>query len=154
MSEQPTAPAQAAAPPPSHRQRPPRRRRAFASTLFGYDIFISFALGFSGRGTQSYASDLARQLRLDPVAMGYVFSAFAWAYVIFQIPGGWLLDRFGSKRIYFWSIALWSAFTLLQGFVGSLPAAQAAAPAAPRARARRKAWRWPRTSCCRPTRHG
>ena len=63
MSEQPTAAAQTAAPPPSHRQRPPRRRRAFASTLFGYDIFISFALGFSGRGTQSYASDLARQLR-------------------------------------------------------------------------------------------
>lgn len=53
MSEQPTAAAQTAAPPPSHRQRPPRRRRAFASTLFGYDIFISFALGFSGRGTPS-----------------------------------------------------------------------------------------------------
>ena len=63
MSEQPTAAAQTAAPPPSHRQRPPRQRRAFASRLFGYDIFISFALGFSRRGTQSYASDLARQLR-------------------------------------------------------------------------------------------
>ena len=43
--------------------RSPSTVRAFASALFGYDIFISFALGFSGRGTQSYASDLARQLR-------------------------------------------------------------------------------------------
>ena len=54
---------------------------------------------------------------LIAVGMGYVFSAFSWAYVIGQIPGGWLLDRFGSKRVYFWSIFIWSMFTLLQGFV-------------------------------------
>jgi ACS family glucarate transporter-like MFS transporter len=52
--------------------------------------------------------------------MGHVFAAFSWAYVICQIPGGWLLDRFGSKKIYGWSIALWSVFTLMQGFVGGL----------------------------------
>ena len=38
-------------------------RRGFAARLFGYDIFISFALGPPPRGTQSYASDLARRLR-------------------------------------------------------------------------------------------
>jgi hypothetical protein len=38
-------------------------KRSFASLLFGYDIFISFALGPPPRGTQSYASDLARRLR-------------------------------------------------------------------------------------------
>ena len=59
----------------------------------------------------------AKDIGLDPVGMGYVFSAFSWAYVIGQIPGGWLLDRFGSKRVYFWSIFIWSMFTLLQGFV-------------------------------------
>lgn len=58
-----------------------------------------------------------KDIGLDPVGMGYVFSAFSWAYVIGQIPGGWLLDRFGSKRVYFWSIFIWSMFTLLQGFV-------------------------------------
>lgn len=35
----------------------------FASRLFGYDVFISFALGAPPRGSQSYASDLARRLR-------------------------------------------------------------------------------------------
>ncbi len=60
---------------------------------------------------------MAKDIGLDPVGMGYVFSAFSWAYVIGQIPGGWLLDRFGSKRVYFWSIFIWSVFTLLQGFV-------------------------------------
>jgi len=38
-------------------------RRNNAARLFGYDMFISFALGAPPRGTQSYASDLARRLR-------------------------------------------------------------------------------------------
>lgn len=44
---------------------PPARspRRSSAARLFGYDMFISFALGPLPRGTQSYASDLARRLR-------------------------------------------------------------------------------------------
>ncbi|MFH3698915.1 MFS transporter, partial [Acinetobacter baumannii] len=46
---------------------------------------------------------------------GYIFSAFAWAYVIGQIPGGWLLDKFGARRVYFWSLFLWSLFTGLIG---------------------------------------
>lgn len=36
---------------------------SFASRFFGYDVFISFALGGPPRGSQSYASDLARRLR-------------------------------------------------------------------------------------------
>jgi WD40 repeat protein len=35
----------------------------FAARLFGYDLFISFALGPPPRGSHSYASDLARRLR-------------------------------------------------------------------------------------------
>ena len=59
---------------------------------------------------------MAKDIGLDPVGMGYVFSAFSWAYVIGQI--GWLAARsFWIKRVYFWSIFIWSMFTLLQGFV-------------------------------------
>jgi ACS family glucarate transporter-like MFS transporter len=82
-------------------------------------LFLLTTINFADRATLSIVgTDIAKQLKLDPVAMGYVFSAFAWAYVICQIPGGWLLDRFGSKRIYGLSIAVWSVITLLQGFVG------------------------------------
>jgi ACS family glucarate transporter-like MFS transporter len=82
-------------------------------------LFIVTALNYADRATLSIAgTDMANQLSLDSVMMGYVFSAFAWSYVAGQIPGGWLLDRFGSKRVYFWSIFLWSFFTLLQGFLG------------------------------------
>lgn len=38
-------------------------KRSFATRLFGYDIFLSFALGPPPRGTHGYASDLARRLR-------------------------------------------------------------------------------------------
>ena len=99
-------------------ERPTRVR--YGILLF---LFLLTTVNFADRATLSIVgTDLAKQLQLDPVAMGYVFSAFAWAYVICQIPGGWLLDRFGSKRIYCWSIALWSVFTIAQGFVsGSEP---------------------------------
>lgn len=84
-------------------------------------LFIVTSFNYGDRATIAIAgSAMSKDIGLDPVGLGYIFSAFSWAYVIGQIPGGWLLDRFGSKRVYFWSIFLWSLFTLLQGFVDLL----------------------------------
>lgn len=81
-------------------------------------LFIITAINYGDRATISIAgSPMSKELGMDSVDMGYIFSAFGWAYVICQIPGGWLLDRFGSKKVYFFSIFLWSLFTLLQGTV-------------------------------------
>jgi ACS family glucarate transporter-like MFS transporter len=89
-------------------------------------LFVVSAVNYADRATLSIAgSEVSRQLGLSKVVMGYAFSAFGWAYVIGQIPGGWLLDRFGSKRVYLWSIITWSFFTFLQGFVGYFEAASA-----------------------------
>ncbi len=102
----------------------PPPRRTNVRYLIVFILFLLTTINYADRATLSIVgTDLAKELKLDPVGMGYVFSAFAWAYVIFQLPGGWLLDRFGSKTIYGWSIALWSLFTLLQGCVGALPSA-------------------------------
>jgi ACS family glucarate transporter-like MFS transporter len=91
-------------------------------------LFVATTVNYADRATLSIAGPaLAKDLDLDPVAMGYAFSAFGWAYVLGQIPGGWLLDRFGSKRVYVLSVLIWSIFTLLQGFVVALPAAIAVA---------------------------
>ncbi len=82
-------------------------------------LFMVSAVNYADRATLSIAgSQLTRELGLSSVAMGYAFSAFGWAYVIGQLPGGWLLDRFGSKRVYAVSIVAWSIFTFLQGFIG------------------------------------
>ncbi|MGY2053134.1 MFS transporter [Methylobacterium sp. JK268] len=84
-------------------------------------LFLATTINYADRATVSIAGPaLARDLGLDAVTMGYVFSAFAWSYVLAQLPGGWLLDRYGAKTVYAGAILLWSAFTLMQGFVGWL----------------------------------
>jgi ACS family D-galactonate transporter-like MFS transporter len=66
------------------------------------------------------APAMTTELGLDAVKMGLLFSAFSWTYAAAQIPGGAFLDRVGTRLAYFWSVSLWSLFTLLQGFTTSL----------------------------------
>lgn len=94
-------------------------------------IFIVTVVNYADRATMSIAgTGVVRDLGLDPIKLGMIFSAFAWAYVIGQIPGGWLLDRFGARRVYGLSLVLWSVFTMMQGTVGWLGITGAAAAAA------------------------
>lgn len=81
-------------------------------------LFFVTAVNYADRATLSMAGTaMSKDLGLDAVAMGFIFSAFGWSYVIGQLPGGWLLDRFGSKRVYAASIFIWSLFTIMQGAV-------------------------------------
>jgi ACS family glucarate transporter-like MFS transporter len=83
-------------------------------------LFVITALNYADRAALSIAGPAAaKQLGLNAIAMGYIFSAFGWAYVIGQVPSGWLLDRFGSKRVYTLGILTWCIFTMLQGSAGS-----------------------------------
>ena len=85
-------------------------------------LFLVTSVTFADRSSLSIAgAALQADLGIDAVTLGYVFSAFGWAYVIGQIPGGWLCDRFGARRVYGIALFTWSGFTLLQGFVGVLP---------------------------------
>lgn len=61
---------------------------------------------------------------LTQVQMGYVFSAFVLGYALFQIPGGWLGDRWGSRRVLAGAVIWWSIFTALTAIAGTLPTAQ------------------------------
>lgn len=89
-------------------------------------LFVVTTINYADRATIAIAgSSLQKDLGIDAVTLGFIFSAFGWSYVLGQIPGGWLLDRFGSKKVYALSIFFWSAFTLMQGFVGYLPMANA-----------------------------
>ena len=89
-------------------------------------LFAVTLVNYADRATIAIAGPaVSKDLGLNAVQMGFIFSAFGWAYVIGQIPGGWLLDRFGSKAIYFASIFTWSLFTLLQGAVGIVAATAA-----------------------------
>lgn len=89
-------------------------------------LFLVTTLNYADRATLSIVgTDLAAALRLDPVTMGYLLSAFSVTYVACQIPGGWLLDARGSRRVYRWSLLGWSAFTLAQAVTPVVAAAGA-----------------------------
>ena len=82
-------------------------------------LFAITTINYADRATISIAGpEIKKELGLSAVQMGFIFSAFAWSYVVAQLPGGWLLDRFGSKVTYFFSIFLWSTFTLFTGAAG------------------------------------
>jgi ACS family glucarate transporter-like MFS transporter len=82
-------------------------------------LFFSTAINYADRTVLSIAGPaLAKSLHLDSVSMGYIFSAFGWSYVLAQLPGGWLLDRFGSRKVYAISLFAWSFITFITGFTG------------------------------------
>jgi ACS family glucarate transporter-like MFS transporter len=89
-------------------------------------LFVVTVVNYADRATLSMAAPaLSADLNIDPLQLGIVFSAFGWAYVAAQVPGGWLLDRFGAPRIYLIALATWSLFTLAQGGVVWLSGATA-----------------------------
>jgi len=66
------------------------------------------------------ASDIGRDLSLTNTKVGLAFSAFGYPYLLFQVFGGWVGDRFGPRRTLFACGLVWTAATLLIGLSGGL----------------------------------
>jgi len=62
---------------------------------------------------------IQRELGFSNVQVGYVFGAFTLAYALFEIPGGWLGDRFGPKKVLMRVVWWWSFFTAATAWAGS-----------------------------------
>jgi MFS family permease len=58
---------------------------------------------------------MSDELGLSKSQMGAVFSAFVLGYVLFEIPGGWLADRYGARSLLTRIVIWWSVFTALTG---------------------------------------
>ena len=70
------------------------------------------------RITLSQAAPLIRKdLNLTTTEMAWAFSMFGWAYALFEIPGGWLGDRIGPRRVLMRIVIWWSFFTAATGMV-------------------------------------
>lgn len=81
-------------------------------------VFVCVVINYMDRSNISIAAPaILKDFHLTSVQLGLIFSAFGWTYTFFQIPGGFLLDRIGSRILYTFSLTLWSLATLLQGFV-------------------------------------
>jgi ACS family glucarate transporter-like MFS transporter len=104
-----------------------RRGGKVRYTILAMLFFVSI-INYADRSILAIAAPaLAKDLAIDPLSLGIVFSGFGWAYVIAQLPGGWALDRFGTKRVYLAGITLWSIFTAAQGTVLAFGAGAAVA---------------------------
>ncbi|SMG55705.1 MFS transporter, ACS family, D-galactonate transporter [Paraburkholderia susongensis] len=82
-------------------------------------VFVGTVINYVDRANLSVAAPLLKhEFGLGPVEIGVLFSAYAWTYVIANIPGGWVVDRFGSRVMYALAVLIWSGFTVAQGFAG------------------------------------
>jgi MFS transporter, ACS family, glucarate transporter len=64
---------------------------------------------------------ISKDLALSTIQMGWALSAFGWAYAVFEIPGGWLGDKIGPRRVLMRIVMWWSFFTAATGWVWSAP---------------------------------
>ncbi|MHC8515802.1 MFS transporter [Sporosarcina sp. ITBMC105] len=84
-------------------------------------LFIGWAIGNFDRYFINYAVlSITKDLQLNPTSTGLILSSFFAGYALMQIPGGWLADRLGSRRVLISSVLMWSIFTALTGAVWSL----------------------------------
>lgn len=86
-------------------------------------LFVGTAINYLDRTNIAVAAPtMSKALGIDSALLGIIFSAFAWTYAAAQIPGGYLLDRFGTRLTYGLSLIIWSAFTFIQGTATSFGA--------------------------------
>ncbi|MGD0024721.1 MAG: MFS transporter, partial [Xanthobacteraceae bacterium] len=75
-------------------------------------ISVMYLITYLDRVNISTAAPLiSKEFGFDKVTMGLIFSAFVWSYALFQVPGGWLSDRFGARRVLAAIVAYWSIMT-------------------------------------------
>lgn len=92
----------------------PASRTRFGVILFAVTLGI---ITYIDRVCISKAAPLIQaELHFTKEQMGYIFSAFTLAYALFEIPGGWLGDKMGPRRVLMRVVAWWSIFTAATGY--------------------------------------
>jgi sugar phosphate permease len=81
-------------------------------------LVLAGVVNYIDRATLAVANPLIRQdLGLSIADMGYLLSAFLWAYAFSQLPTGAMVDRFGPRFLLSIGLALWSLAQVLGGLV-------------------------------------
>lgn len=93
------------------RERPTRQRYKVMAFL----CVLSFLTYFDRVCIMRAKPDIQRDLGLTDPQMGLIFGAFWLTYALFEIPGGWLGDRYGARITLTRIVLAWSLFTVLSG---------------------------------------
>jgi len=106
----PKAPAGSAKPPPASQVR---------YRVLGLSFLMAFMMYMERGAIGATAPLIMREFHVDKISMGWAVSAFNWSYALFQVPGGWMADRFGPRIILAAAMAWWSVFTAATGLTFS-----------------------------------
>lgn len=92
---------------------PPTRARQLAVAF----VVVLAIITYVDRVCISQAAvHIRADLGLSDTQMGWVFSAFTISYALFEIPAGWMGDRYGPRRVLMKVVVLWSFFTAATGW--------------------------------------
>ncbi len=84
--------------------------------LIFFALFVLMVVNYIDRVNLSVAAPLiAQHFDLSPIQMGFLFSSFLWTYVLFLIPMGFAVDKWGARGIAGISLAVWSIAGMLTG---------------------------------------
>lgn len=84
-------------------------------------LCLMYLITYVDRVNVSTASiDFGTEFGLSKKEIGFVFSAFAYPYLLFQVIGGWVGDRFGPRRTLAVCSVIWAGATVLSGFATGL----------------------------------
>jgi MFS family permease len=97
----------------------PRSRLLTPTNIVLFLLCVMYFITYIDRVNVSTAAGAFRtELQLNNVQIGFVFSAFAYPYLLFQIIGGWVGDRFGARKTLTVCGLIWAGSTIAVGFVG------------------------------------
>ncbi|HWR38697.1 MAG TPA: MFS transporter [Patescibacteria group bacterium] len=84
-------------------------------------LYLGWCISYIDRAAMNIAlAAIGKEFSLNPASMGVVLSTFFIGYAAMQLPGGWMADKFGSKRVIIGSLLMWSVFTAATGVAWSL----------------------------------
>src|SRR5579871_6587062 len=83
-------------------------------------LVVAGVINYIDRATLSVANPLIREeLGLSIADMGYLLSAFLWAYAFSQLPTGAMVDKLWPRLLLTVGLSVWSFAQLLAGLVHS-----------------------------------
>jgi MFS family permease len=83
-------------------------------------LVIGGIINYLDRNNLSIANTtIAKEFGLNALQMGLLLSAFSWPYAIANLPAGYLVDKFGPKRMFAWAAGLWSIVSMLSSLANS-----------------------------------
>ncbi|WP_336857662.1 MFS transporter [Sinomonas albida] len=82
-------------------------------------LLVLVTVNYVDRGSISVALPIIqKEFNLTPELVGLLLSAFFWTYALMQVPVGWLIDRFGPRKVVTASCIGWGAATAASGLAG------------------------------------